>query len=422
MTMKAANLVFRKAALDRLASPEQLDELIPVVDARGWVAALGISVLTAAVIAWGFLGSIPTEVLARGILVTQGGRVVSALSPSSGVVASLTVKPGDVVQRGQAVATIHQPQAELHLANARQVEAEQAVAVETRGASLQREAQALEANATQRKRAQDQVIEQASQRIGRLRRQLEIREQMHPRNLELEERVEQVQADLARAQQDVSDAQARMVEIDTVLLHSRLEGERELAGLRAGLADAKRATAQASAALDAARDVLAPATGKVTELAVSEGQMVTANGPVLNVETEGRRLQALVYVPTEHGKQIYPGMTARVALSTVNKREWGALNGRVASISDFPATPQGMAAVLGNPQLVQNFGGGSAPYNARIDLQQADTPSGYAWSSGTGPTLDLSSGTTLSANIEVREEQPVNLILPSLRRATGVTR
>ena len=49
MAMKAASQVFRKAALDRLASPEQLDELIPVVDARGWIAALGIGVVSLAV-------------------------------------------------------------------------------------------------------------------------------------------------------------------------------------------------------------------------------------------------------------------------------------------------------------------------------------------------------------------------------------
>jgi HlyD family secretion protein len=422
MAVKPASQVFRKAALDRLASPEQLDELIPVADARGWLAALGIAVLTAAVIAWGFLGSIPTEVLAHGILVTQGGRVVSALSPASGVVASLTVKPGDVVQRGQVVATIHQPGAELHLANARQVEAERAVTLDTRGAALRREAQALEANATQRKQVQDQITEQADEGIGRLRRQLEIREQMRPRNLALEERIEQARADLARARQDVSDARARMVEIDTEVLHSRLEAERELTGLRAGLADANRAAAEADAALTATRDVVAPATGKVTELAVSEGQVVTTNGMVLNVETEGRRLQAVVYVPTEHGKQISPGMTAHIALSTVNKREWGALYGRVASISDFPATPQGMAAVLQNPQLVQSFGDGSPPYEARIDLQPAKTPTGYAWSSGIGPTLDLSSGTTLAAAIAVREEPPINLVLPSLRQATGLVR
>ena len=160
--------------------------------------------------------------------------MVSALSPASGVVASLTVKPGDVVRRGQVVATIHRPEAELHLANARQVEAERAVTLDTRGAALQREAQALEANATQREQVQDQITEQAGERIGRLRRQLEIREQMRPRNLALEERIEQARADLARAQQDVSDARARMVEIDTEVLHSRLEAERELTGLRAG--------------------------------------------------------------------------------------------------------------------------------------------------------------------------------------------
>jgi HlyD family secretion protein len=133
-------------------------------------------------------------------------------------------------------------------------------------------------------------------------------------------------------------------------------------------------------------------------------------------------LQAVVYVPTEHGKQISAGMTARIALSTVKTREWGALSGRVASISDFPATPLGMAAVLENPQLVQSLGGGSPPYEARIDLQPANTPTGYAWSSGTGPTLDLSSGTTLSVAIAVREEPPINLLLPALRQATGLTR
>jgi HlyD family secretion protein len=112
----------------------------------------------------------------------------------------------------------------------------------------------------------------------------------------------------------------------------------------------------------------------------------------------------------------------RIALSTVRQEEWGTLLGRVALISDFPSSPQGMAAVLQNPQLVRSFAGGMPPFEARIALFAATTPTGYAWSSGEGPALELTSGTTLRAGIAVRQDNPLGLILPALRRQLWVSR
>ena len=100
MSANPADRLFRKSALDRLASAEQLDELVTVTDGRGWVATLGLCVMAGALVTWGFLGRIPTEVTAREILVMEGGRVVAALSPGAGVVAALLVKSGDLVRRG----------------------------------------------------------------------------------------------------------------------------------------------------------------------------------------------------------------------------------------------------------------------------------------------------------------------------------
>ena len=56
--------IFRKVALDRLASPEQLDQLMPVTDARAWVALGSAAVVLLALALWSITGSLPRNVAA----------------------------------------------------------------------------------------------------------------------------------------------------------------------------------------------------------------------------------------------------------------------------------------------------------------------------------------------------------------------
>ena len=56
--------VFRAAALDRLSSPEQLDERMRVVSARAWLALAALGALLLAAVLWGILGRLPLK--ARG--------------------------------------------------------------------------------------------------------------------------------------------------------------------------------------------------------------------------------------------------------------------------------------------------------------------------------------------------------------------
>jgi hypothetical protein len=72
-----ASRVFRKIALDRLSSPEQLDQLVQVTPPRGW-AALGIlTALLAAGVLWGWFGSVSVEVFGDCVLQPRTSAIIS---------------------------------------------------------------------------------------------------------------------------------------------------------------------------------------------------------------------------------------------------------------------------------------------------------------------------------------------------------
>jgi HlyD family secretion protein len=168
--------------------------------------------------------------------------------------------------------------------------------------------------------------------------------------------------------------------------------------------------------------VVSPIEGRVLEIKVSPGSVLNVGTPVIVVETEGATLDAILYVAADRGKSVKPGMEVRLEPSTVKREEFGTMVGIVVSISEFPITPQGMAAVLHNDSLVTRFSKGGAPYTASVRLKRDDnTVSGYRWAVGKGPALRLTSGTLTKAEITTRERRPIELIVPMLKRLTGIT-
>lgn len=100
--------LFRKAALDRLSSPEQLDTLMRVTDAKGWLALVGCGVIIGTALVWSIIGSVQSKVSATGILMPSGG-LVEVTAPGDGDLTALTVTAGSVVKKDQVIARIAQP-------------------------------------------------------------------------------------------------------------------------------------------------------------------------------------------------------------------------------------------------------------------------------------------------------------------------
>lgn len=274
--MSAQKSIFRKVALERLSSPEQLDQMLQVTSPRAWLALLALLILLVAVIVWSILGSVPIKVSAPVILLQTGG-VKHVASTASGQIETIYPRAGDTVAEGQVIA--------------------------------------------------------------------------------------------------------------------------EVASLNGGEIN----------------QVTSPYTGKVLEVRADAGNLIDLGTPLLNLELVGDdiKLEAIMYIPATEGKSLEPGMEVQIAPSTVRQEEYGFMVGRIASVSQFPSTYQGMLRTLGSDELVQTFIGAGAPLQVKVELiPHGQTASGYKWSSIEGPPVEIHSGTLGAANIIVGQQRPIQYVLP----------
>ena len=100
--------IFRKVALDRLSSPEQIDYLIETTGARAWISLLALCFILAAATAWGFLGQLDTTAPGQGAIVRHGG-LYNVVTTAPGRVRDLRVQVGDIVKAEQIIARVSQP-------------------------------------------------------------------------------------------------------------------------------------------------------------------------------------------------------------------------------------------------------------------------------------------------------------------------
>jgi multidrug efflux pump subunit AcrA (membrane-fusion protein) len=96
---------FRKQALDRLTSPEELDRLVRVSSPGTWIALAGLLVVVAAVVLWATLTTVTTTASGLGFVLPEGG-LLEASAPREGIVQRIDVEPAMRVQAGDEVATL----------------------------------------------------------------------------------------------------------------------------------------------------------------------------------------------------------------------------------------------------------------------------------------------------------------------------
>lgn len=88
--------IFRKEALERLSSPEQLDQLMQIVTPRSWLPLAALGSLLACGIVWSFAGRIPVTTSGRGVMVYTDPPVAG--EPSEGLVGVAYFRAGEIAQ------------------------------------------------------------------------------------------------------------------------------------------------------------------------------------------------------------------------------------------------------------------------------------------------------------------------------------
>jgi len=417
----ASGKIFRAAAMERLSSPEQLDQLIDVTKPADWAGALVIGFCLSAVVIWSIVGRIPTRVSGEGILVSNAGRVVDAVSAVAGRLASVDVTVGDHVTHGQVIAHIALTETEQRYRDAVEVLREREREHNELTAAINRELEIKAANVAAQKSGLEQIIAASRQRLSYLTEAVTGLEALSAKGVVTRRELEDRRDNLASTQQKITESLNEVQRLDGEMRETETQRELDRLASQFKVNEARRQMEQLAGTLDRDSRLASPIDGQVFEIKVSAGGVLTAGTPVVAIESGGTSLQAIVYIPADRGKNVEPGMEVRVEPSTIKREEFGTMIGKVATISEFPVTPEGMAAVLHNDILVKRFSQEGAPYSVVVQLQKDPASfSGYHWSSGDGPPIRLSTGTLARAEVTTRERPPIDLVVPVIKRLSGI--
>jgi HlyD family secretion protein len=415
--------LFRKESLERLSSPERLDQLMEVVNPKSWISLASLGLLITAALLWSILGRIPITVEGRGILIYPR-TVVPLQSKSSGQLIALTIGVGDVVKEGQVIGTIDQAELQEQLQQQRSKLTE--LQLQDRAASLlQRRRVEQEKQATQQQRQFLQASLQHEQELTAVHwERLNSRKQLYAQRLITNDVLLDAQQQYLKNLESIADVQAKLKEIDSQTAHQAQQDLETSTARQKEIQEAKREIVKLELQLSNNGQVISKNSGRVLEITVAPGQVIDAGTRIGSIgeENSANQLVAVTYFPVEDGKKIQSGMTLQITPQTVKRERFGGILGNVTSVSPFPITKEGAAAEVGNPEVIQ----GLAPEKTSFiqitgDLiQDAATFSGYKWSSSKGPQMKVSPGTTTLVRVTVEERAPITFVIPILRSTSGI--
>lgn len=415
--------VFRKVSIDRLSSPEQLDQVMQVTTPKGWIALATVCLLLAATAGWGFYGRIPTNVSAMGVLIKSGG-VYDIVPRASGQIADVAVRAGDVVHSGQVLARIDQPilidqikKAKLNLTELRRkhVQLEEYGSIDE---ALQKDL------AEQQQYDLEQSIEGTREQMGWAKEKIANQSRLFDDGLITKQVLLASRQQLQAAEERVEQLQHERKQIEIRLLAQENRRRQEILNSRLQISELEHEIERLEDQLRLASEVTSPYTGRILEVMAEAGNIVAQGSAIMRLDLVGdhiQELEAVLYVPSTDGKKVREGMEVQISPTTVPREEHGYLEATVSRVSDFPATTEAMVRVLKNQQLVSVLSGGGAPYETYASLRlDPRTASGFKWSSSSGPDTRIQSGTICYATITVEQQRPAEMVLPVLRRFFGI--
>jgi HlyD family secretion protein len=412
--------LFRKASLERLASPDQLDQIVRMSTARTWVALIALLLLTAIVGFWAFKGSIPTTVIGRGMIVRSGG-LLTIVSRGSGLVAALNVEVGQHVRANQVLAQIAQP---ALVQKRRQIDetiadAHQRQRVEL---ALKNEQSKITIEAIERQRTN--AIREAAeleQRAVLAQQDIPVTDQLFAKGLVTKHQTIVARQSLVDVQAQIEERKAKLKQFDQQVDAARMEVRQAELDMQRELSTLEQNSKASEEELSRVQDVFAPVDGEVVELKVSAGGTVSEDAPVVTIQPDrNAALEIVAYVPADMAKECRRSMLVQVSPSIAKREEFGYMEGRVTFVADYPATAAAIMRQFQNESLISALSGTGPVSEVRANLDpDPSTFSGFRWSSSKGPAIRITAGTISDIHIVTRVQSPADLLMPWLKHGSG---
>jgi HlyD family secretion protein len=413
--------IFRQVSLERLSSPEQLDQILRVTERKSWTGLTAIFLLLVTAIFWGYKGSITTTASGQGVIVRTGG-VLNVVSRGGGLVVDLKVKSGQRIKANQVIATIAQPVLAERIKSMREALGE-ALKEREHALQLHLSSSKLQLDALQRQRANaelqiDELTEQAKIAVE----QSAADEQLVGKGLITKQQALATKQRVVGIQDQIATLKAQLKQIDAQKFTIESAPQQDDVQMRERIANSQRELAAAEKELSTAENVVSPYDGQVLELRTSAGTTVGTGEPILSIQPDAQNLELVAYLPSAQAKDTKLGMEVQISPSTIKREEYGFMRGEVEYVADYPATPAALMRNFANETLARTLTATGAMTEVHVILKQdSKTPSGFNWSTSSGPDILLSSGTICTVQIVTKRQKPITLLLPYMKEKLGLS-
>ncbi|MDD2902808.1 MAG: NHLP bacteriocin system secretion protein [Syntrophales bacterium] len=402
-------------------SADNLDRLVTVTSPAGWLALLACWVLIGTALIWGIWGSVPTKASGGGLLMHTGG-VLEVVTRGPGQILALNVREGDLVQTGQVVARITQPDLDVKIASTRRELASLHSQYEHLQKVFAREWELKVANFRDQRRNLHSQLGDIGERERWLTRRQNNQQGLLDKGLITEKTLFDTKIKLQNAKEERRKTLLNLEKINEDELRTKSQQQRDLFNNRQKILETENHLALLIEQLAYQTNVKSEFSGRVLEIAVRVGDQLQGGNRIFSMEPLQPELRSVVYIPSgQGGKKVEPGMKVQISPATVKRDEFGFILGRVTWVSPYPATKESMLSILGNEGLVKQFSKDTPPIVVHADLiTDPHTPSGLKWSSREGPPFRITAGTLVSGEIVVREQRPISLVIPYLKKFFGL--
>ncbi len=414
--------VFRKVSLERLSSPDQIDQLLFITNPYAWISLIGISLILVFIVLWSVFGEITVKIEGKGMLIKSGG-VLNIQHISDGVIQEIMIKPGDYIVKGQIIAKIKQ----IDIVNQyNEAEMKLRELNEKRDILINYNERNVELQEKYYEQEEKKILENIQQNREKLKFKEEYLRKLNI--LEKEGGVTKQQVFDSKQEynailQAILDGETRLKQlIIKKNENEKSQGSEEIALINS-INEVKRKISKLQEELKSASNVVSPYSGTIIEVMVNEGGILLQGNSIASIEPVNKYkrsddIKAIIFIPIAEGNNIKVGMEVFISPSVVKKEEYGYIMGKVNSVSSYPATFQGMMKILGNETMVKNLSEDGPVTALKVDLiNSGRNPSGYKWSSKKGPNVKITGGAICSGYVTVEKKRPISLVLPALKKS-----
>lgn len=412
--------LYRKQALQKVSSPEQLDQAMKITQPIGWVALIVVGLIILAGLIWGIWGSVGTKVNAMGMIIDRNGIFVVA-SPSLGQIKSLHVSIGDSVRAGEVIGKLEQHTLDQKL---QQAQEDLSDAVQLHSEVLQDTRNKLELNRkliNQQRRETQKSMLVLDDKISFLKKKLKATKILFRDGVVTDQQVFNVENNLIETRIQLMNDSNKVASLKT---HWNELQSQVVTDTTESYQDVQKKENQVSeirSAIKMNTNIISPYTGKVVEMMAYEGDIVSEGDPVVRINPVGHRFQAVIFASPFGGQKVRPGMSVQLSPSTVPKEEYGSILSKVISVSDIPASGRGLQALFHDQRLVSLVSKDGPPIQIVAQMERDPGTGRLMWTSSNGPSrIAVSSGVLCTAEITVNEQRPISLVIPFLKKLTGI--